>query len=72
MVAKAIDERTTNGTVSAAIAEFSRTLALPGQVRRIGRVRLPLALAYRPWATLYVLPDGRRWWVIRLWEGGRP
>ena len=69
MVAKAIVDGSTNGTDSVATAEFFRTLPRPGQVRRVGRVRLPLALAYRPWATLYVLPDGRPWWVVRLWVG---
>ncbi len=44
----------------------------PRRVRRIGRVRVPLAGPYRPWATLYRLPDGRAVWVIRLWELGRP
>jgi hypothetical protein len=39
----------------------------PTPVRRVGRVRLPLALNYRPWATLYRLPDGRLLWCVRLW-----
>jgi hypothetical protein len=34
------------------------------------RVRVPLTLTVRPWATLYVLPDGRRWWCLRLRENG--
>ena len=72
MVANAIEETPSNRTDSVAIAEFFQTLAYPGRVRRVGRVRLPLALSYRPWATLYVLPDGRPWWVVRLWEGDRP
>lgn len=36
-------------------------------VRRLGRVRLPLAGAYRPWATLYRFPDGRTLVLVRLW-----
>lgn len=41
------------------------------RVVRIGRVRLPLTPVHRPWATLYRTPDGRRWWVVRLWEVDR-
>ena len=33
---------------------------------RIARVRVPLTLTVSPWATLYVLPDGRRIWCVRL------
>ncbi len=40
------------------------------RVHRIGRVRVPIAGAYRPWATLYRLPDGRELWCLRLWEDG--
>ena len=40
--------------------------------RSIGRVRLPIAGPYRPWARLYELDDGRRLWVVRLWEFDRP
>lgn len=40
--------------------------------RRIGSVRLPLAGPYRPLATLYELPDGRRLWCVRLWDVDRP
>jgi hypothetical protein len=40
--------------------------------RRIGRLRLPIAGPYRPWATLYRLPDGRLLWTVRLWDDGRP
>ncbi|MCI4339936.1 MAG: hypothetical protein L3K06_00030 [Thermoplasmata archaeon] len=39
--------------------------------RTIGRLRLPIALTVRPWATLYGLPDGRRYWCVRLWEEDR-
>jgi hypothetical protein len=28
--------------------------------RRIGRLRLPITLTARPWATLYEMADGRR------------
>lgn len=72
MVAKAIEYPTSNGTRSAPLAELDLPNARAGLVRRIGRVRLPLALTYRPWATLYVLPDGRRWWIVHLWEVDRP
>ena len=41
-------------------------------VQRIGRLRLPIAGAIRPWATLYRLPDARLCWVVRLWEVHRP
>jgi hypothetical protein len=46
----------------------------PGSHRvvRIGRVRVPLAGAHRPWASLYRLPDGRELWCVRLWEDGQP
>lgn len=40
--------------------------------RRLGAVRLPLGGPYRPLATLYELPDGRRLWLVRLWEIDRP
>jgi hypothetical protein len=39
--------------------------------RRIGRLRLPIALTARPWATLYEMPDGTRLWCVRLWEEDR-
>lgn len=52
--------------------EHTPRSARPRRVRRIGRVRVPLAGPYRPWATLYRMPDGRAIWVIRLWEYGRP
>jgi hypothetical protein len=42
----------------------------PG-TRRLGRVRIPLALAYRPWATAYRLPDGRTVWCLRTWAVDR-
>jgi hypothetical protein len=38
------------------------------RVRYLGRVRLPIAGPYRPWARLYRLPDGRHVWVLRLWD----
>lgn len=72
MVAKALDAATSKGTRSAPLAELARPMDRSDRVRRIGRVRLPVALHYRPWATLYVLPDGRRWWIVRLWEVDRP
>jgi hypothetical protein len=42
------------------------------RVRRLGRLRVPIALHYQPWATLYRLPDGRLLFCVRLWEGERP
>jgi hypothetical protein len=41
------------------------------RVRRIGEVRLPIAGPYRPRARLYLFPDGRTVWVVRLWEYDR-
>lgn len=41
-------------------------------VRRLGRVRLPLAGPHRPWATLYRHPDGRTVAVVRLWDVDGP
>lgn len=49
-------------------------LSVPGdldsdpRVRYVGRVRVPIAGPYRPWARLYRLPDQRRVWVVRLWD----
>lgn len=48
----------------------NRVLPAPARTRRapsLGRVRIPLALAYRPWATAYRLPDGRTIWCLRVW-----
>lgn len=42
------------------------------RVRRIGRVRVPVTLGHQPWATLYLRPDGRMLWCLRLWEVDRP
>jgi hypothetical protein len=42
------------------------------RLHALGRVRLPLAGPYRPWARLYRLPDGRAVWLVRLWEVDRP
>lgn len=41
-------------------------------VREVGALRLPLAGPYRPRARLYLFPDGRRLWLVRLWEYDRP
>lgn len=43
-----------------------------GPVRRVGSLRLPVAGAYRPRATLWLFADGRRSWTVRLWEYDRP
>ncbi len=37
----------------------------------VGRVRVPIAGPYRPWARLYRLPDGRQLWTVRLWDVDR-
>jgi hypothetical protein len=42
------------------------------RVRLLARVQVPLTLTVRPWARLYELPDGRRFWCVRIWEDGRP
>jgi hypothetical protein len=41
------------------------------RVAYVGRVRLPIAGPYRPWARLYRLPDQRLVWVVRLWDRDR-
>ncbi len=41
------------------------------RVRRIGELRLPIAGPYCPRARLYLFPDGRTIWVVRLWEVDR-
>jgi hypothetical protein len=38
------------------------------RVRCVGKLRIPIAGPYRPWARLYLFPDGRTAWVVRLWE----
>ena len=50
----------------------SDELAPSARPRRLGAVRLPIAGPYRPLATLYELPDGRRLWCVRLWDVDRP
>jgi hypothetical protein len=59
---------------SCAIDERTRPSAPEpeGRVRRIGRLRVPLTLTCRPWATLFVMPDGRALWCVRLWDGAGP
>lgn len=41
------------------------------RVRAIGAIRLPIAGPYRPRARLYLYPDGRLLWYVRLWERDR-
>ena len=53
-------------------ARPSRTSLVRTTPRKIGRLRLPISLTVRPWATLYELPDGRRFWCVRLWDVDRP
>ncbi|MCI4348807.1 MAG: hypothetical protein L3J93_01115 [Thermoplasmata archaeon] len=45
--------------------------SVPQQVRFLGRMRLPLAGPYRPWARAYRLPDGTTLWCLRLWDVDR-
>ena len=45
--------------------------AHPRATIRLGRVRLPLAGPYRPWATAYRMPDGRTLWCVRLRQSDR-
>lgn len=42
------------------------------RVITIGELRLPIAGPYRPRARLYLFPDGRLLWQVRLWEYDRP
>lgn len=42
------------------------------RVTYVGRLRVPIAGPYRPWARLYRLPNRRLVWVVRLWERDRP
>jgi hypothetical protein len=46
------------------------TLPPIGRVRLRAQLRVPLTLSVRPWARLYELPNGRRCWIVRLWEHG--
>jgi hypothetical protein len=41
------------------------------RVEYVGRLRVPVAGPYRPWARLYRLPDLRLVWVLRLWDRDR-
>lgn len=41
------------------------------RVEYVGRVRVPVAGPYRPWARLYRLPDFRLVWTVRLWDRNR-
>lgn len=43
----------------------------PHTVTCVGRVRVPIAGPYRPWARLYRLPDGRHLWTVHLWNVDR-
>ncbi|HEV2165881.1 MAG TPA: hypothetical protein VGS23_02710 [Thermoplasmata archaeon] len=57
-------------------AELAEPGTAPGPTHRtrtvrLGRLRLPIAGPYRPWATAYRLPDGRVVWCLRLWEVDR-
>lgn len=42
------------------------------RVAYVGRLRLPIAGPYRPWARLYRMPNRRLVWVVRLWNEDRP
>lgn len=50
---------------------LSAELDTDPRVVYVGRLRVPIAGPYRPWARLYRLPDDRRVWVVRLWECDR-
>jgi hypothetical protein len=50
---------------------ISETLDTDPRVEYVGRVRVPIAGPYRPWARLHRFPDGRLVWVVRLWERER-
>jgi hypothetical protein len=38
----------------------------------VGRIRLPITVTHRPWATLYRTPTGATYWSVRLWVVDRP
>jgi hypothetical protein len=56
-------------------AEPVPSLPLPERavprVRKVGELRLPIAVPYLPRARLYRYPDGRLLWLVRLWEVDR-
>jgi hypothetical protein len=37
----------------------------------LGRVRVPITVAHRPWATLHRAPTGGTYWTVRLWATDR-
>ena len=41
--------------------------ATPRKVDVLGRLRLPLTVVHRPWATLQRDPSGETYWTVRLW-----
>ncbi|MCI4361065.1 MAG: hypothetical protein L3J91_05125, partial [Thermoplasmata archaeon] len=54
------------------LAHFLRDPAGPRRPRCVGQLRLPITLTARPWASLYELHDGARFWCVRLWDIDRP
>ncbi|MCI4350926.1 MAG: hypothetical protein L3K15_05380 [Thermoplasmata archaeon] len=38
----------------------------------VGRIRLPLTVTHRPWATLHRTATGELYWIVRLWIVDRP
>ena len=58
-------------TPSEPVPELATPTLRTGRVRSVGFVRLPIAGPYRPRARLYVYPDGRLVWLLRLWEVDR-
>jgi hypothetical protein len=57
--------------LDASDAPIPEALETDPRVWYIGRVRVPIAGPYRPWARLYRLPDLRLVWVVRLWDRTR-
>jgi hypothetical protein len=54
-----------------AASDEHATAPSDGRVRRVARVRVPIALGCCPWANAYRLPNGTTVWCLRLWQNGR-
>jgi hypothetical protein len=57
-----------HGHLEPLLAEPVRRRTTPPATEYVGEVRLPLADGCHPRARLYLLPDARLLWVVRLWE----